>query len=87
MSLHLEANQHLPQHFTWHNIERLFEVHKTKIEWFLLCLVLFYQSSQHEELVSSVVIFAKPSLTFGTQPMLFSPLAQPFVKDHNKQLC
>jgi hypothetical protein len=43
-SFHPEANQHLPQHFTWHNIEWLFEVHTTKIKWFLSCLALFYQS-------------------------------------------
>jgi hypothetical protein len=60
-SLYLEANQHLPQHFTPRNIERLFEVYKTTIEWFLFCLTLFYQSSQYEELVSSAVIFVKPS--------------------------
>jgi hypothetical protein len=42
LSLHLEGSQHLPQHFTWHNIEHLFEVHKIEIEWFLFCLVLFY---------------------------------------------
>jgi hypothetical protein len=30
-SFHPEANQHLPQHFTRHNIERLFEVHKVTI--------------------------------------------------------
>jgi hypothetical protein len=41
-SLHLEASQHLSQHFMRHNIERIFEVHKTKIEWLLFCLVLFY---------------------------------------------
>ncbi len=86
-SLHPEASQHMPQHFTRHNIKRLFKVHKTKIEWLFFCLALFYQSSQYEKLVSSVIIFAKPSLTLGTQPMLFSPLAQPFVKDHSKQLC
>jgi hypothetical protein len=73
-SLHPEASQHLPQHFMRHNIERLFEVHKTTIEWLLFCLASFYQSLQYEELVSSVVIFAKPNLTFGTQPMLFSAL-------------
>jgi hypothetical protein len=75
VSFHPEANQHLPQHFTWHNIECLFEVHKTTIEWLLFCLVLFYQNSQYEELVNSAVIFAKPSLTLGTQLMLFSPFA------------
>jgi hypothetical protein len=37
------------------------------------CLVLFYQSSQYEELVSNEVTFAKFSLTFGMQPMLFNP--------------
>jgi hypothetical protein len=57
------------------SIEHLFEIHKAAIEWLLFCLVLFYQNSQYEELVNSVVIFAKPSLTFGTQPMLFSPVA------------
>jgi hypothetical protein len=65
VSLHPEASQHLPQQFTQHNIERLFEVHKTKIEWLIFCLALFYQSSQYEELVSSAIIFVKPSLTFG----------------------
>jgi hypothetical protein len=45
-SLHPGASQHLPKHFTRHNIKRLFEVHKAKIEWFLFSLVLFYQSSQ-----------------------------------------
>jgi hypothetical protein len=65
-SLHLEANQHLTQHFTWHNIECFFEVYKATIKWFLFCLVLFYQSSQYEKLVSSVVMFAKPSLNLGT---------------------
>jgi hypothetical protein len=74
-SFHLEANQHLPQHFTRHNIEHLFEVHKIVIEWLLFCLVLFYHSSQYKELVNSAIIFMKLSLTFGTQPMLFSPLA------------
>jgi len=73
-SLHPEASQHLPQHFTWHNIKRLFEVHEVAIEWFLFCLVMFYQSPQYEELVSIVVIFAKHKLTLGMQPMLFSPL-------------
>jgi hypothetical protein len=73
-SLHPKAGQHLPQHFTRHNIERLFEIHKTTIKWFLFCLVLFYQSSQYEELVSSAIIFTKSNLTLGTQPMLFSPL-------------
>jgi hypothetical protein len=63
---HPEANQHLQQHFTWHNIEHLFEVHKTTIEWFLFCLVLFYQNLQYAELVSSVLIFVKPNLTLGT---------------------
>jgi hypothetical protein len=42
---HLEANQHLLQHFTQHNIKHLFEVHKATIEWFLFCLALFYQNS------------------------------------------
>ncbi len=51
------------------------------------CLALFYQSPQYEKFVNSVVIFAKPSLTLGTQPMLFNPVAQPFIKDHSKQLC
>ncbi len=84
-SFHFEASQHLSQHFTWHNIERLFEVHKkTEIKCLLFCLALFYQNSQYEKLVSSVLIFAKPSLTLGTQPMLFSPLIQPFVKDHSE---
>ncbi len=46
----------------WQNIERLFEVHKTIIEWFLFYFVLFYQSSQYEKLVSSVVIFVKLNL-------------------------
>jgi hypothetical protein len=87
MSLHPEASQHLPKHFTWHNIERLLEVHKATIEWLLFCLALFYQSLQYEELVSSVVIFPKPSLTLDTQPMLFNPFAQPFVKDDSEQLC
>jgi hypothetical protein len=41
-SLHPKPSQHLPQHFTRHNIERLFEVHKITIEWFLFCLALFY---------------------------------------------
>jgi hypothetical protein len=86
-SLHPKASQHLPQHFMQHSIERLFKVHRTKIKWFLFYLALFYQSSQYEKLVSSAVIFVKLSLTLGTQPMLFSPLAQPFVKDHNEQLC
>jgi hypothetical protein len=35
-SFHPKANLHLPQHFTRHNIECLFEVHKTTIEWFFL---------------------------------------------------
>jgi hypothetical protein len=61
-----KASQHLPQHFTWHNIKCLFEIYKTTIEWFLFCLVLFYQSSQYEELVSSAIIFVKPSLTLST---------------------
>jgi hypothetical protein len=65
-SLHPEASQHLPQHFTWHNIELLFKVHKATIKWLLFCLALFYQSSQYEELVNSAVIFAKPNLTLGT---------------------
>jgi hypothetical protein len=86
-SLHPEASQHLPKHFTRHNIERLFEVHKTTIKWLLFCLALFYQSSQYEESVRNAVIFVKPNLTFGMQPMLFSPFAQPFVKDHSEQLC
>jgi hypothetical protein len=66
VSLHPETSQHMPQHFTRHSIECFFEVHKTTIDWLLFCLSLFYQSSQYEELVSSVVIFAKPSLTLGT---------------------
>jgi hypothetical protein len=86
-SFHPEASQHLLEHFTQHNIERLFEVHKTEIEWIFFCLNLFYQSLQYEKLVSNAIIFAKPSLTLGTQPMLFSPLTQPFVKDHSEQLC
>ncbi len=36
VSLHPEANKHLPQHFTWHNIKRLFEVYKATIKWFVL---------------------------------------------------
>jgi hypothetical protein len=42
VSLHPEASQHLPQHFTQHSIERLFEVYKTEIEWllFLPCSIL-----------------------------------------------
>jgi hypothetical protein len=51
-SFHLEARQHLPQHFTWHNIERLFEVQKSTIEWFFFCLALFYSSPQYEKSVS-----------------------------------
>jgi hypothetical protein len=66
VSLHFEASQHLPQHFMWHIIKRLFEIYKVTIEWFLFFLALFYQSSQYEELVSSALIFAKPSLTLGT---------------------
>ncbi len=65
-SLHPEASQHLPQHFTRHNIEHFFEVHKIDIEWFLFCLALFYQSLQYEELVNSAIIFTKPNLTLGT---------------------
>jgi hypothetical protein len=65
-SFHPEVSQHLPKHFTRHNIERLFEVHKATMEWFFFCLALFYQNLQYEELVSSVVIFVKPSLTLGT---------------------
>jgi hypothetical protein len=84
MSFHHEASQHLPQHFTLHNVEHIFEVHKTTIECFFFCLALFQQSSQYEELVSNVVILMKPSLTLGTQPMLFSPFTQPFVKDDNE---
>jgi hypothetical protein len=76
MSFHLEANQHLPKHFMWHNIERFFQVHKITIEWLLFCLALFYQSSQYEKLVNSAVIFAKPSLILGTQPMLFNPFTK-----------
>jgi len=64
-SLYLEASQHLPQHFTWHSIERLFEVHKATMGWLIFCLILFYQSSQYEELVNNAIIFVKPSLTFG----------------------
>jgi hypothetical protein len=86
-SFHPEANQHLPWHFTQHNIECIFEVHKIIIEWGFFYIVLFYKSSQYEKLVNSAIIFAKPSLTLGTQPMLFSSLIQPFVKDHNEQLC
>jgi hypothetical protein len=47
---------------------------KATIEWLLFCLALFYQNSQYEKLVSNVVIFVKPSLTFNMQPMLFNPL-------------
>jgi hypothetical protein len=74
-SFHPEASQHLPQHFTRHNIKHLFEVHKATIEWLIFYLALFYQSSQYEKLVISAVIFAKPNLTLDTQPMLFSPFA------------
>jgi hypothetical protein len=80
----LRPTKHLPQHFMLHNIERLFEVHKATIERLIFCLALFYQSSQYEKLVNSAVIFAKPSLSLGTQPMLFNPLIQPFVKYHNE---
>jgi hypothetical protein len=86
-SFHPKANQHLPHHFTRHNIKWFFEVHKATIKWLLFCLALFYQSTQYEELVSNAIIFTKPNLTLGTQPMLFNPLAQPFVKDHSEQLC
>jgi hypothetical protein len=64
-SFHLEASQHLPQHITRHNIECFFEVHRIEIKWLLFCLALFYQSLQYEKLVSSAVIFVKPSLTLG----------------------
>ncbi len=42
VSLHPEANQHLPQHFTRYSIERLFKVHKATIivVSFLPCSVL-----------------------------------------------
>jgi hypothetical protein len=86
VSFHLEANQHLPQHFTRYSIKCLFEVHKATIKWFLFFLAMFYQSLQYEKLISSVVIFAKPNLTLGMQPMLFNPLTQPFVNDHSEQL-
>jgi hypothetical protein len=86
-SLHFETSKHLPQHFMRHNIEHFFDVHKSTIEWLFFCLTLFYQSPQYEKLVSSVLIFAKPSLTLGVQPTLFNPFAQPFVKNHSKQLC
>jgi hypothetical protein len=43
-SFHPEASQHLSQHFTWHSIKRLFEIHKTEIEWFFFCHALFYQN-------------------------------------------
>jgi hypothetical protein len=49
-------------------------------------LALFYQNPQYEELVNSALIFAKPNLTLGTQPILFNPLAQPFVQNHSEQL-
>jgi hypothetical protein len=42
VSLHLKASQHLPQHFMWQIIERLFEIYKVTIEWFLFLLALFY---------------------------------------------
>jgi hypothetical protein len=45
MSFHPKVSQHLPKHFTRHNIKHIFEVHKAAIEWFLFCLALFYQSS------------------------------------------
>jgi hypothetical protein len=64
-SLHLEANQHLPQHFIRHSIERLFEVHKVVIKLLFFCFILFYQRSQYEELVTGAIIFAKPNLTLG----------------------
>jgi hypothetical protein len=57
-SLHPKASQYLPEHFTQHSIERLFEVHKGAIEWFLFLLALFYQSSQYEKLVNNAIIFA-----------------------------
>jgi hypothetical protein len=38
-SLHPEANQHLPQHFTWHNIERIFEIYKAIIKWFFFVVL------------------------------------------------
>jgi hypothetical protein len=65
-SFHPEASQHMPQHFTQHRVERLFEVHKATIEWLLFCLALFNQSLQYEKLVNNAVIFAKPNLTLGT---------------------
>jgi hypothetical protein len=71
----------------WHNIERLFEVHKATIKWLLFCLALFYQNPQYEDLVNSAIIFVKPNFTFGMQPMLFNPLAYPFVKYPSEQLC
>ncbi len=48
---------------------------------------MLYQSLQYEKLVNNVVIFVKLNLTLGMQPMLFNPIAQSFVKDHNEQLC
>jgi hypothetical protein len=41
-SFYLEASQHLPQHFIWHNIKCIFEVHKTTIDWLFFYIALFY---------------------------------------------
>ena len=80
LPMHPNALQLRPQQVARYSVICFLEIHKTRVQWLLMCFGLFDEGANDEGLVGCTMILAETRLPTRAQLVLLSPFHKFFIK-------